>query len=372
MLKAADERKLRPLLADLIRAVEGLALSGLTAASDATRQQLGASFQEASRLRLLRLGSALRVANEELGRFTAEEQDFSPKRLLLFLSHAWSLAHGLLRALDAGDQAAWERLAGTPSRRPLAWVEAVALGTVKKVVPGAFCAFEFRLRVVAASDQEAAPPGAALTWSCVFPLPKGVQAAETFLHTELPQKFRPRLLLDKKVVRFEDVALADDGRGGPGRILLGPDSRAHAGEAFEGWARFVRWDPAAALADLAAHQPTPLDLEVEPTHEVVLPEWRLTEAEPRDGRVTFELEAQGVTCEVGCPPGAEGEHLAGELRGLAEAPARPPLFALAHYARCRVVLRPLSLLEPAGPRELNLAPDAAKGAAELLRKLRPF
>src|SRR5213592_2221603 len=104
-LADADRRKLPALLDELARAVEELLLSGLTTASEATRQTLNVSFQEASRMRLLRLGSTLRVANEELGRFTRNEPDFSRKRMTFFLNRTWLLSHGLARALREKDEA---------------------------------------------------------------------------------------------------------------------------------------------------------------------------------------------------------------------------------------------------------------------------
>lgn len=367
-LSPADRKRLVPVLESLIEAIETVALGGLTSASEGTRAQLGASFQEASRLRLLRLGSALRVANQELGRFTGDAGDFSAKRLLLFLSHAWVLARGLIKAIEEDDQAAYERLAGTPSREPIEAVELITLGVVKKVVPGAFCAFEFRLRAVGGALE----PGTPATWSCVFPLPEDARLApETFLHTEQKQKFRPRQFLTGKVLRIERAALARDGRGGAARILLGPDSAVSEEREVTDWESWQRWDAAAALETVAAHEPGPLDLEVEPTTEVVLREWSLEKAEPdADERLCFPVEADGVRATLVTSPGKEGAHLAAELEALRKQRTRKPLYALAHYARCGVVLRPLSVLEPA-PRHLDISRDY-EGAADLIRKLKLF
>src|SRR5438128_9404241 len=105
-LPPAERKKLASLLDELGRAVEDLLLTGLTTASEATRQTLGVAFQEASRLRLLRLGSTLRGANDELGRFTRNEPEFSRKRLGFFLNRAWLLGKGIGRALKDDDDAA--------------------------------------------------------------------------------------------------------------------------------------------------------------------------------------------------------------------------------------------------------------------------
>ena len=74
---AVDRQKLLPLLQRLSSAVEEVLLTGLAAASESTRQAFNVVVEESARLRLLRLASTLRAANEELGRFTRNETDFS-------------------------------------------------------------------------------------------------------------------------------------------------------------------------------------------------------------------------------------------------------------------------------------------------------
>ena len=133
---AADRPKLETVLDGLCAAVEELLLSGLTTASEATRQTLSVAMQEAARFRLLRLGSALRAAAEELGRFTRQDPAFSRRRLTFFLGRSWLLSRGLGHALHAGDEAEYDRLAWTPPTRPLPAVEVVCLGAVKKVAAG--------------------------------------------------------------------------------------------------------------------------------------------------------------------------------------------------------------------------------------------
>src|SRR3954447_4833993 len=97
---AADRPKLARVLDVLTDAVEELLLSGLTTASDSTRQTLSVAMQEAARFRLLRLGSALRASAEELGRFTKQDPAFSRRRLSFFLNRAWLLGRGLSHALQ--------------------------------------------------------------------------------------------------------------------------------------------------------------------------------------------------------------------------------------------------------------------------------
>src|SRR5947208_2783631 len=231
-LAAADRRKLGTSLDQLTRAVEELLLTGLTTASETTRQTLGVAFQEASRLRLLRLGSTLRSANEELGRYTRNEPEFSRKRLGFFLNRAWLLGKGLGRALQANDDAAFDRLLWMPANQPVDKLEVVTLGVAKKVAIGAFVAFEFRLRTIQrAADKSSSvgrianpsynrPPGSRLVWSCVFPVKPGVEIPpEGFLHLPQKQKFTARLFLEGKSIFLEKVALSLDEHGG-GRISL--------------------------------------------------------------------------------------------------------------------------------------------------------
>src|SRR5690348_11002582 len=113
-------------------------MTGLTAASKSTVERVDVSFKEASRMRLLRLGSTLRIANEEISRFTTGSQQFSARRLAFFLGRAWLLATAMRKAIDAGDSAAVDRLMAVPPTQPIAGVKVVTLGVAKRVVPGAF------------------------------------------------------------------------------------------------------------------------------------------------------------------------------------------------------------------------------------------
>ena len=61
-------------------------------------ERLDVSFKEASRMKLLRLGSTLRIANEEIVRFTGGSAQFSARRLAFFLGRAWLLASAMRRA----------------------------------------------------------------------------------------------------------------------------------------------------------------------------------------------------------------------------------------------------------------------------------
>jgi hypothetical protein len=365
-LAEADRRKLAPLLEELARSAEELLRGGLTTASEATRQKLGVAFQEASRVRLLRLGSTLRGAHEELGRFTRNEAGFSRRRLCFFLNRAWLLSHGLARALRAGDDREFERLVWVPAGVPVGRLEVVTLGVAKRVAAGAFVAFEFRLRAVAAAGPVAA--GQRLAWSCVFPVKPGVNiSAEVYLHLPRKQQFPASHFLEGRTLVLEQVAVALDEHGG--RVSLGEASTVTRGEPFTAWEQFQSWDPREALARVEAHRPGPLDLEVELQEEVVLHGWEIGEpADGTDGQTVYPVRAGGAEFDAVVPPGAEGKALGKALEGLRQK-RRPPLFGLLHYDRCRLVLQPLAVFGDTGPSQLMLS-DENVDRAVLLKALK--
>ena len=239
---AADRPKLRTALDQVGAAVGELLLGGLTTASAVTRQSMAVAMHEAARFRLLRLGSTLRAAADELGRYGGNDPQFSRRRLAFFRQRAWLLGRGLTTALAAADEPGWDRLTATPPAVPLPAAEVVCLGAAKKVT-GAFVAWEFRLRVLA--DAPPLEAGRRLTWSAVFPVKPGTDIpAEGFLHLPQKQKFAPALPLDRKRVALTAAAVSVVDAGG-GRLTLTDASTVTAGEPFADWGRFLDWSPAA-------------------------------------------------------------------------------------------------------------------------------
>jgi hypothetical protein len=356
-----------PAIAELARAVEDLVTTGLTAASAATRQRIEASSTEAARLKLGRLAPALRYANEEVARFLAESPSFSAQRLAFFLVRAWILLRGIERATAAKDRKALGRLLwqGAPPV-PVASVRAVTLGVSKRVVQDVTSAFDFRLRVL----EDAGPlrAGDVLVWSFLRQMVKDF-SADALLHVEQAQGFRPRVLLDGSEVAFTQVAVARDGRG-PARLVLGPPSKVAVGRPWKDWTRWVGFDAAAALARVRAHRPGPLDLEVELEEEVVLDDWTLDA--PRDGFrpdvVVYPLGYRGVVLDAVASKQDEGKALRAALDALRKKKTRPPLVALIHYEAGRIVARPLSVLDPDGPRHLAISSEKVD-LAELTRAI---
>lgn len=372
-LNPADRTKLLDLLDKLARGIEQLLQTGLTTASESTRQILTVAFQQASRMRLLRLGSTLRIANEELGRFTRNEAGFSRKRLVFFLNRAWLLSRGIGRALRTGDAAAFDRLVTTPAGVPVPRLEVVTLGVGKKVAGGAFVAFEFRLRSIAdanVADSRLAA-GSRFVWSCVFPVNPGVDVPpEGYLHLPQKQKFTAHQFLERRVVTIDEATVAVDDAG-IGRITLGEKSRLELGDKFEDWSRFTEWSPEPALKRLAAHEPGPLDLEVELQEEIVLHDWSIGEPRERDesGQTVYPVRHGEVEFDAVVSAGIEGEALRGALEEFRNKKTRPPLLGLLHYELCRPVLQPLAVIDDDGPRHLMLS-DKSVDRKELLKALK--
>jgi hypothetical protein len=350
-----DQGKLLSLLEEVARSVEELLLSGLTTASESTRRLLEVSFQETSRMRLLRLGATLRLAGEELGRFTRDKEGFSARRLCFFLNRAWLLCQGLARALRNRDDEAFAQLLRTPAGQLVESIDVVALGVARKLTPGGIWTFDFRLRTL--NQAGPVPAGGRVNWSCAFPQPPGHNISpEGFLLTTQKQGFKAQVFTEGKVVALGGATVTPDSSGG-GRITLGEKSTVSAGAAFTDWQRFASWRPEAALERLRKHQPGPLDLEVELQEEVVLRQWRVGPGVEEEGQRAYPIAAGAVICHAVVNPGEEGKPLRQALEAMQKKDGLPPLFGLMHYERCRLVLQPLAVLGPNGPELLTLSKE---------------
>jgi hypothetical protein len=364
----AAPKQLLSLLDELSKAVEELLLAGLTAASKSTVERLDVSFKEASRMKLLRLGSTLRIANEEIVRFTSGSPQFSARRLTFFLSRAWLLASAMRRAIDAGDQTALDRLQVSPPAQPIEKLRLAVLGVGKRVVPGAFASFDFRLRALGAAgplaDREP------LIWSCVFPLRKDLDLpTEAFLHLPQKQGFKPSLLLERKVVEVTKCA-ASPQSGSAARLVLGEASQLAAAEPFTDWGSLLHWDVSEAAARLEAHRPTPMDLEIELQEEVFLSDWRPGKLRNTDeGYDLLPIESRSLPLEVRLDTGPSGVPVRGVLAKMAERKRRPPLYGIVHYESCRLFMQPLAALGKDGIEYLTVSPDKIS-QAELVKAMK--
>ncbi|MBN1911519.1 MAG: hypothetical protein JW818_17385 [Pirellulales bacterium] len=369
MLATKDRHPLVRVLDDLAGAVEDLLLTGLTTASQATQKQIDVAFREASRLRLLRLGSTLRIASEELGRFVRKDEDFSRNRLTFFLNRTWLLCQGLARAIKQEDETLLGQLLWVPATQTIDRLEVVTLGVVKRVVKGAFVAFEFRLRTV--TDADDVPADSPVTWSCVFPVKPGVDIPpEGFLHLPQKQQFKASLFLEGKTILIEKAALSGNERGSR-RVSLLPESTVTAGKPFDDWQRFAAWEPQPALARLNAYEPGPLDLEVDLQEEVVLDDWRIEKAEDdrRELQVVYPVVWRDVPVELVVSARDEAAPARQYLDRAVKQKTRPPLFGLMHFEMCRMLVEPLAVFEASGLKQLHLSDDKVDQKA-LLQAIR--
>jgi hypothetical protein len=355
-------KQIIPLLDGLRGAVEELLLAGLTTASKSTVERIDISFKEASRMRLLRLGSTLRIANEEILRFTSGSTQFSARRLAFFLGRAWLLATSMRHAIDANDTAALDRLMATPPTQPVPGVKVVALGVSKRVAPGAFASFDFRLRAVEASAPVEA--GEAMVWSCVFPMRKDLDLpAEAFLHLPQKQKFKPSLLLEKKVVEIARCSVSRQA-GSATRVVLNDSSEMKTMNPFTDWKSFWKWDPREAAMRLEQHRPTPLDLEIELQEEVFIDRWQTGERKPSEqGYDLLTVDSGPLRFEAKLDDGPSGTPLRAVMEKMAARKRKPPLYGVAHYESCNLVLQPLAVLGKDGPEYLTVSPDKISQAA---------
>jgi hypothetical protein len=367
-VNASEQKQLVSLLDELSKAVEELLLAGLTAVSKSTVERLDVSFKEASRMKLLRLGSTLRIANEEIVRFNTGAPQFSARRLAFFLGRAWLLASAMRRAIEASDAASLNRLQVTPPARPVEALRVVTLGVAKRVVPGSFASFDFRLRAVGAAGP--VTDGEPLIWSCVFPLRKDLDLpAEAFLHLPQKQKFKPSILLEKKVVEVTHCAVSAQ-PGGATRLSLGEQSTVMLGEAYADWSSLLSWDMREAADRLEQHRPSPLDLEIELQEEVFVADWHPGELrETSDGYDLLPIESRFLPFEARLDHGPSGKPARDVVLKMAEKKRRPPIFGIAHYELCRLMLQPLATLGKDGIEYLTVSPDKIS-QAELVKAMK--
>jgi hypothetical protein len=364
----SQTKQLLSLLDELSKAVEELLLAGLTAASKSSVERLDVSFKEASRMKLLRLGSTLRIANEEIVRFNAGSPQFSARRFSFFLSRAWLLATAMRRALDAGDEETLSRLQVTPTAQPVEKLRLVTLGVTKRVVPGAFASFDFRMRALGPAGPVVDKQP--LVWSCVFPLRKDLDLpSEAFLHLPQKQKFKPSILLEKKVVEVTKCAVSAQ-PGGAMRLSLSDASTLSAAEEFTDWQPLLSWDIHQAAERLEQHRPTPMDLEIELQEEAFIMSWQPEEIHPTDdGYDIMPIASNLLPLEVRLDRGPSGIPASGVMTKMAQKKRRPPIYGLVHYEACRFILQPLSVLTKDGIEYLTVSPDKIS-QAELVKAMK--
>ena len=343
-----EEKKLLALLDELAKAIEDLVRTGLTSATEATRQKLDVSFKEASRMKLLRLGASLRYVNEEVGRFLAHSDAFASKRFVFFAHRAWLLAKGIGEGLREKNDRVLEKLLMTGSKEPavVKSIEVVTLGVLSRTMQNA-CTFDFRLRVTKADDQSWV--GRSLVLGLVFGRKSTEIAAEAFLHLPQPQKYHPKVFTEAPALTVTASAILWDDRGG-GRLMLGPKATVTQGKALKTWEPFRAFTLAPLLDHVKGHVPSPLDLAVELQEEVLLEDWTCEAATGREN--VFFVHWRGLVLDAIVTPGVLQAHFEGFAKSKKP---NPPLFGLVHYELGRLVLTPLSVVDDDdGPKHLML------------------
>jgi hypothetical protein len=355
---SAPDTALVPVLEELASLIEGLVGSGLTTATKATLEKLGASFKEASRLKLLRLATSLRYVTDECGRFLAESEHFSARRLAFFLNRTWLLARGLREAIHESNHAMISRLLLQSTPQPVKSVTAAVIAVQKRALLDGSAAFEFRMRTL--GDAPGVALGTRLVWSCVFGARKNVPA-EAFLHLPQPQKFTPKTLLDGRRITITDAAITSDGR-----VMLGPKSAVTAGAPFDRWSELVTWDKGRALERIASHAISPLDLEVELQEDIVVTDYELGAAAPnpfRSEQQVMPLRASGIEFDAVVSNGPDGAELRESLADVRKGKNKPPLYGLVHYEMARLVFQPLTAITADGTRHLMISSEKIDLAA---------
>ncbi len=355
-LEQVDRKKLLPLLDNLTAAVEDLLVTGLTTASQTTVQTLGVTFQESSRMGLLRLGTTLRAINEEVARFTKNDPDFSRKRLSFFLNRSWLLSSAIKQAIQENNSELFEKLMLTPSPKPVESIEAVTIGVVKRAA-STFCAFDFRMRLTAESGH--LKKGEKIIWSCVFPRAAGSEIPpEGYLHLPQKQAFKAISFLEPKKILISTATTSLDMTGCQ-RMTLGEKSTVTIGDAFTAWDELMHWDQQAALERIENHKPGPFDLEVELQEEVFFKTWMIEDNwEKADIGTVYPIVGETLRCEATVTNSVDSNILRNQLDAYKNAKSKPgTLYGLLHYEKCKLVLQPLTVFEKKGPKHLMISPE---------------
>jgi hypothetical protein len=271
-----------------------------------------------------------------------------------------------LHALETNNEKEYDRLTITPATQPVASIDLVCLGAVKKVT-SAVVQFQFRFRALGAAG--AVKSGDAVSWSFIQPVKNKEIAPETYLHLSQKQKFTPFCFLEKKVQTIQNTVVSLD-EAGNWRMTLTDQTTVTVGGVFTDWQRFLNWTPIGALERLKKQSPGPLDLETELQEEIVLRDYEVGGSEEGDepGQTAYPVTSGHRTFHAIVGPPIEGKTLKKHLEDLRKLKKnRPPLFGLLHYERCRLVLQPLASFTTS-PEYLTFSQEKVDKAA-LLREL---
>ena len=353
------QKQLLIALKQVCKEIEVLIETGMPTASDSTIKKFDQAFKQLSSMGLMRLGSNLRLLNQEIQRYVIQDNDFSARRLSFFLNRCWLMCQGLVDALNRQDNALWQSLSFSQETKHFEQLTFITLGVSKKMVSGVFAAFEFRLRIIDTTHELA---DKLCIFSLIFPLKKGQKVhPEAYLEFEQKQGYRPKRLLsdvfnmDKVVVSYETHQRV--------RINLLPDAQVTFFQPAieqENFDALMCCDPVLAKQQLIDYQPSPFDLEIDLQTEVLLLNWQMSDLREDPGfpdRFVIDIGAAGVDYLALISKSEEGEALLLALQGLVNSDLHPPLFALMHYELGQRIIQPLSLVTDKGLTHLMLGQD---------------
>ena len=251
--------------------------------------------------------------------------------------------------------------------RSVPTLDLIGAGVSKRVVPGAFAAFEFRLRVLRDGDL---PSGTPLVWSAVYPLRTDVDVpSEAYLQFAQAQGFKPTALLPGLAVRVTHAQIAD-----ASRLTLAKESKVEplTLKSPPDWSHMLRFDASRALERVSQQSPSPFDLEVELQEEVGLEGFTVGTPETldREQQLRYPIDGPDGLYHATVGTGPEDEGLRKHLDQWAKKkPQKGLLYGLLHYEMCRFAFQPLTYFGARGPVALQLR-DLAFDPTALVKALK--
>lgn len=345
------DKKVLLLLRKLKQSISEIYTSGLTTASSSSSNLLSLCFQEASKNGLLRLGSAIKIAGDELNRYITGDDDFSHNRLNFFLTRAWLLAGGLENAINTKNQDQWNTLMMTPKIKKLQHCTVITMGVIKRIVRDSIAAFEFRFKIIDSSDRSL--PGLFALWSCVFPLKTLEFVPEAFLHLPRKQKFRPIDFLNKKTIEFKNCGVSIDNYDRV-RINLGEKSEVAYGSLYKNWPGYFQCDYSKLYNNISSYEINPLELEMEFQHEVVFDTWKYNGEVNENNDPHHEISFNDKAFYFHESKGFDGDSRLDIMKKNSNN-CNSALFSILYFDKMKCMIFPLTILKDDNPEYISIA-----------------
>ena len=350
------------LLQEVTACVALLYQSGLTAANKSTQDRLSAVWKESSRLRLLRLASALRIANEEVKRFVEKDEHFSLSRLSFFLRRARIIAHRAVWAIQNEKTQELNDILASPQSQPIKQIDFLVMGVSVKVSRNVFCAFEFH-----GQDSD----GSYINWSCVYPIPPSMKTVSPNVLLNLKQKqgFKAVSLLEHKYIHV-DQAHETNLKFGT-RLQLSDVSEVSTRDRVGQWPIDGACDFMDLRRRLQNAQVGPLDLPTEFQEYLIISEWKIGEEIDVGlaGRKSWQLQTPYFNATMAISDDEGSDFRIKRINELRLSDGDMPLYVLLYFERGRIIVDPLTLFENGIPEYLTIT-KGSMGARDMLRVLK--